>query len=162
MIRRIVVPMTSHNLSQLPHQTFAVRTGTNFVVSVCDFARFSCTGTISVAPVRTSIVLCVNRDNMPIPESALFCHFRFPGRSSAGIKMSRFVKIGQNHEPGQRNLARFLHQTFAVRTGTKLIPIKAFTTQSSVAVRHSMYQIPASVMATPCAHSKKHNGPARN
>lgn len=42
--------------------------------------------------------------------------FAYIERSRDGL--SRFPKRGQNHEPGQRNLARFARQSVAVTTGT--------------------------------------------
>ncbi len=42
--------------------------------------------------------------------------FAYIERSRDGL--SRFPKRGQNHEPGQRNLARFARQSVAATTGT--------------------------------------------
>jgi len=44
--------------------------------------------------------------------------FAYIERSRDGL--SRFPKRGQNHEPGQRNLARFARQSVAVTTGHRL------------------------------------------
>ena len=65
-------------MSRYLHQSFDVQARPESAVPVRDFGRSLQTGTIFVAPVEMSIDLCENRDNVPIPESALFRRFRLP------------------------------------------------------------------------------------
>ena len=115
-------------------------------VAYCHIMRFAIYVTVSDVLVTTSIDLCVHRARFRFSISPLFeqpgqkhprkiansalphnirhhtsAEFRASGfayieRSRDGL--SRFPKRGQNHEPGQRNLARFARQSVAVTTGT--------------------------------------------
>ena len=66
-------------LSRFVHQSFDVGTRTEITVPVCENGCFSRTGTIPVAPVCTSIVLCENRDSMLISGLAVFRRFCLSG-----------------------------------------------------------------------------------
>ena len=66
-------------LSRFAHQSIDVNTGTEIIVLVGKNGRFSRTGTILVAPIRASIVLCANRDNMSISGLTVFRRFCLSG-----------------------------------------------------------------------------------
>lgn len=102
-----------------------VTTSIDLCVQCVHRARFRCPG----SPFRLFFEQPGQKHPRKIANSALphnirhhtSAEFRASGfayieRSRDGL--SRFPKRGQNHEPGQRNLARFARQSVAVTTGT--------------------------------------------
>ena len=109
-------------LSRFVHQSFDVGTRTEITVPVCENGCFSRTGTIPVAPVCTSIVLCENRDSMLISGLAVFRRFCLSGMWTLRIGLSWFSKMARNCVPGQRFLPRRKRQSIDACTGANSRP----------------------------------------
>ena len=109
-------------LSRFVHQSFDVGTRTEITVPVCENGCFSRTGTIPVAPVCTSIVLCENRDSMLISGLAVFRRFCLSGMWTLRIGLSWSSKMVRNCVLGQRFLLRRKRQSIDACTGANSRP----------------------------------------